>query len=261
MTDRSLNLSQEEYGNFIRCLNNLKEICNDIDIREGLVRQRSNDRSCIFEFNMENILPDITMPISDIKKKLDLLKSFVGNDEIKFDIHIEEQESESYFTISDPYTSIKFMFPAMQFIDNNFMTQAELDGVLAIHEEGLLLETNFSILLTDRIRIVTDNFNSPAIQITFDQDKATIQTQTQSKDQYAVFMKDIPTNIILEPCSVNLVTMLFKMEHDTQVEFKMYKDAGRAITVNRLETNIGDIEARIYSRSSIVSAEAEAEEG
>jgi hypothetical protein len=250
-------LSQEDYNNFIRCLNNLKEICNDIDIREGLVRQRSNDRSCIFEFNIENILPDVSMPISDIKKKLDLLKSFIGESEIKFDIHTEERESESYFRISDQYTSIKFMFPAMQFIDNGFMSETELNGVLAINDDGLLLDIVLPNLLTDRIRIVTDNFNSPAIQVTFDEAQATIQTQTQSKDQYAVFMKDIATNIVLEPCSVNLVTMLFKMEHDTQVDFKMYKDADRAIAVNKLETNIGLIEARIYSRSSIVPADSE----
>jgi len=256
-TDRSFNLDQEQFGHFIRCLNNIKEICNDIDIRGGIVRQRSNDRSCIFEFDMQNIFTDISMPISDIKKKLDLLKSFVGQQDIKFDIHTEGQESESYFIISDQISSIKFMFPAIQFIDNNFMTQAELDSVLSINEEELLLETKLSTLITDRIRIITDNFNCPAIQVVFNEQTASIQTQTQSKDQYAVFMKDIPTNIILEPCAVNLVTMLFKMEHDTQVDFNMYKDSERAITINKLETTIGDIEARIYSRSSVVPLDEE----
>lgn len=257
MTDRALDLNQEEYGNFIRCLNNLKEICNDIDIREGIIRQRSNDRSCIFEFDMQNILTDVTMPISDIKKKLDLLKSFVGQESVKIDIHREEEESESYFIVSDEYSSIKFMFPAMQFIDNSFMAQAELDGVLIVNEDELLLETVLTNLITDRIRIITDNFNSTAIQVVFNEDRATIQTQTQSKDQYATFMRDIPTNIILEPCSVNLVTMLFKMEHDTRVSFKMYKDAERPITVNKLETTVGEIEVKIFSRSSIISQEDE----
>jgi len=252
MADRTLNLNQEEYGNFIRCLNNLKEICNDIDIRNGFVRQRSNDRSCIFEFDMESILEDVTMPISDIKKKLDLLKSFVGQDEVKIDIHTEEEESECYFIISDQYSSIKFMFPAMQFIDNSFMTQEELDNILTINEEELLLESTMSNLITDRIRIITDNFNSNAIQVVFNGELATIQTQTQSKDQYATFMKDIPTNIDLESCSVNLVTMLFKMEHDTTVLFKMYKDSERPITISKLEMDVGDISVRVYSRSSII---------
>jgi hypothetical protein len=255
MADRTLNLNQEEYGNLIRCLNNLKEICNDVDIRNGKVCQRSNDRSCIFELDMQNILTDVSMPISDVKKKLDLLKSFMGQDEVKIDIHTEEQESECYFIISDQYSAIKFMFPAMQFIDNSFMAEDEVANILTINEDELLLQVEMTNLITDRIRIFTDNFNSNAIQVMIDEDSATIQTQTQSKDQYATFMKDIPTNITLEACSVNLVTMLFKMEHDTNVIFQMYKDTDKPVTVNKLETDIGDISVKVYSRSSIIPLE------
>jgi len=257
MADRTIELNQEEFGNLIRCFNNLKEICNDVDIRGGLIRQRSNDRSCIFEFDMQTILQDISMPISDIKKKLDLLKSFMGQEKVLIDIHTEKDEADCYFKISDDYSTIKFMFPAMQFIDNSFMTEEEVANVLTIDEDNLLLEAQMTNLITDRIRIITDNFNSNAIQVLLNEDTATIQTQTQSKDQYATFMKDIPTNISLEPSSVNLVTILFKMEHDTNVLFKMYKDADRPVTVNRLETDIGEIGVRVYSRSSIVPLEDE----
>jgi hypothetical protein len=65
-------------------------------------------------------------------------------------------------------------------------------------------------------------------------------------------MKDIPTNIELESCSVNLVTMLFKMEHDTSVLFKMYKEFERPVTTSKLETDIGDIAVKVFSRSSII---------
>jgi len=254
-TDRHLELNQEEYGNLIRCLNNLKEICNDVDIREGLIRQRSNDRSCIFEFDMQSILENVSMPISDVKKKLDLLKAFMGQDTVKIDIHTEAQESECYFNLSDDYSSIKFMFPAMQFIDNSFMTEEEVSNVLTIDENNLLLQIEMPTLITDRIRIFTENFNANAIQVFLDGDTAAIKTQTQSKDQYATFMENIPTNISLEPSSVNLVTISFKMEHDTNVVFQMYKDADRPITVNKLETDIGDIGVKIFSRSSIVLLE------
>jgi hypothetical protein len=257
MADRELELNQEEFGNFIRCLNNLKEICNDVDIRDGMIRQRSNDRSCIFEFDMESILDDVTMPLSDVKKKLDLLKSFMGQDTVKFSIHTEDDEAECYFKISDDYSSIKFMFPAMQFIDNSFMGEDEVASVLTIDEDNLLLQAELSNLITDRIRIITDNFNSNAIQVFLDGETASIKTQTQSKDQYATFMQDIPTNIPLEPSSVNLVTISFKLEHDTNVLFQMYKDEDRPITVNKLETDIGDIGVKIYSRSSIVPLEEE----
>jgi len=258
MADRELELNQEEFGNFIRCLNNLKEICNDVDIRGGIIRQRSNDRSCIFEFDMQSILENVSMPISDVKKKLDLLKSFMGQERVKFEIHTNDtDESECYFKISDDYSEIKFMFPAMQFIDNSYMTEEEVASVLTIDEDNLLLQAEMSNLITDRIRIITENFNSNAIQVFFDGEMASIKTQTQSKDQYATFMSDIPTSISLEPSSVNLVTISFKMEHDTNVLFKMYKDQDRPITVNRLETDIGDIGVKIFSRSSIVPLEEE----
>jgi len=143
----------------------------------------------------------------------------------------------------------------MQFIDNSFMTEEEVSNVLTIDENNLLLQTEMPTLITDRIRIFTENFNANAIQVFLDGDTAAIKTQTQSKDQYATFMENIPTNISLEPSSVNLVTISFKMEHDTNVVFQMYKDADRPITVNKLETDIGDIGVKIFSRSSIVLLE------
>lgn len=258
MIDKSLTMGQEEYNNFIRCLNNLREICNDVDIRNGFIRQRSNDRSCVFELNMTPLLEDISMPISDIKKKLDLLKSFIGQNDVFFNIHIEDDESESYFTVSDEFSSIKFMFPAMQFIDNSYMSEEELNNTVSINEETLLLNATLSNLITDRIRIITDNFNANAIQVVFDEESATIQTQTQSKDQYAVFMKDIATTMSFENASsINIVTMIFKMEHDDNVSFKLYKDEGRETTANKIETSIGDVDVKVYSRSMIVPIEEE----
>jgi hypothetical protein len=255
--DRQLEMNEEQYGNFIRCLNNLKEICNDIDIREGTIRQRSNDRSCIFEFDMQSILEDISMPISDVKKKLELLKAFMGQRQVFINIHLEPEESESYFTVSDEYSSIKFIFPAMQFMDNEYLTEEEVANILSYDEENLLLHTQLENLITDRIRIFTENFNANAIQVFFDDEMASIKTQTQSKDQYATFKDNISTNIALEPSSVNLVTIAFKMEHDTSVDLDMYKDSERPITVNKLETRIGDIEVKVSSKSSIIPLEEE----
>ena len=36
----NLELSAEKFSEFLRCLTNLKEECNDIDIKDGVIRQR-----------------------------------------------------------------------------------------------------------------------------------------------------------------------------------------------------------------------------
>ena len=38
-----INLNAEGYVNFMRCLTNFKDVCNDVDIKNGFIRQRSNN--------------------------------------------------------------------------------------------------------------------------------------------------------------------------------------------------------------------------
>jgi len=95
----NVNLNAESYNEFLRCITNLKEECNDIDINNGIIRQRSNDKTSIFQIDLNPILPDVTMSISDIKKKIDLFKIFAGQD-----VNIEiNNDGASFYKFSDYY--------------------------------------------------------------------------------------------------------------------------------------------------------------
>lgn len=245
-------LESEEYNDFLKCLFNLKEICNDVDIRNGMIRQRSNDLISVFEMNLTSIINDINIPISNLKKKLDLLKTFTGSS-VTIEIEEGESESESYFIISDDQTSIKFLFPSIEFMDNKIMSEEELENIFNLNEEDLILNNQISSLITDRIRVITDNFNTQAIRIDFNNDKASISAATQSKDQLAIFKEDIPMNIDFErQCISNLSTIPFSIEHDTDLDFKMYKDPDQDIALNKISTELGSVDINIYSRSMII---------
>lgn len=254
-----LNLGEENYINFIRCLTNLKDICNDVDIKEGVIRQRSNDKTSVFEMNMNSVLrddsndtTDISFAISDIGKKLDLLKTFVGQ-EVKFEIIDGEPQ---YFIFSDQYSSLKFVSPTSQFVDNKYMTVEELDKIFVLNEEDLILEYEFSNLLTDRIKIITQSFNTAAIQVNFLGEGASITAATQARDQFAKFTSEnVITNVILDGCSANLSTIPFGIDHDNVVSFKMFKEEDKDISLNKFETDIGDVGMTIFTRSAIVKDE------
>lgn len=248
----TINLDAENYNDFLRCLTNLKEICNDVDIRGGTIRQRSNDLTSIFEINMNSLIEDVNIPISNLKKKLDLLKTFAGQ-EVSIEIVEGETESESYFIISDSQSSIRFLFPSLDFMDNKYMTAEELENIFDLNEEDLILHDDLTTVVTDRISITTANFNTQAIQVKFQDDKASISAATQSKDQIAKFKNDIPTNINFNGnYSSNLSTIPFSIEHDTDLNFKMYKDPDQNVSLNKIETELGSIEISIFSRSAIV---------
>ena len=248
--EASITLSSEQYNDFIRCLATLQEICNDVVIHRGVIRQRSNDNTSIFELDLNSIITDVNISITNIKQKLNLLKTFQGQD-VTIDINDEG------FLFSDEYSSVTFLHPAPDFMDNKYIEQEELDGIFDVEEENLLFDFELSTIITDRIRIVTQTFNSPAIQVKFDLDKASINSASQSKDQFAKFIDNIEMNTELEKCSSNLSTLPFGIDHDTDVRFKMYKVTNQDVALNRFTTVLGDIDVNMYSRSSIIDDEDE----
>lgn len=249
-----LRLSGEEYNDFLRCLTNLKEICNDVDIKGGFVRQRSNDKSSVLEFDMTSILTTVNMSISDLKKKWDLLKTFSGQ-EVVFDIEEETEDLPGNFTISDNMSSLKFISPTSRFIDNKYMTEEELSSVFITNPEEMIIDYEFSNIIVDRIRVVTGIFEAKAIQVNFNGETASITSVTQAKDQFARFVENITTNMILDNCSLNLTTIPFTIEHDTEVKFQMYKDTTQDISYNKISTTLGNVNVAVYTRSNILKNE------
>jgi hypothetical protein len=244
-------LDVAKYNDFMRCINNLKEICNDVDIHDGIVRQRSNDKTSVFEMDLTSIIEQSTFAISDLKKKLELLKTFTGQE---VTITIEEGEN-GYFTFADQYSSLKFLLPAPQFIDNRYMNESEVSSIFSLSDDDLILDHNITKMITDRIRIVTQTFNTAAIQVNFGGEVASITAATQAKDQFAKFVENITTNVVLENCSANLSTIPFGLDHDQSVTFKMYKVSDQPITLNKFTTVLGDVNIAIFTRSSLIQDE------
>lgn len=247
-----LNLNASDYNNFLRCLTNLKEVCNDVDIRQGIIRQRSNDKTSIFEIDMTaTILKDITIAISDIKRKLDLLKTFSGQE---VSIKIVDGDP-GFFVFSDSFSSLKFIAPSLQYIDNKFMSSEELDRIFVMNDNDLILEHDLTSMITERVRIITQSFSTDAIQVSFEGETASVKASTQAKDQFAKFMSGIQTNVVLNNCSALLSTIPFSIDHDDLVKFKMFKDPNQDISLNLFDTKLGDIQVKILTRSSLIRDE------
>jgi hypothetical protein len=233
-------------------LTNLKEVCNDIDVRGGFIRQRSNDKTTVFEIDLTPILQGNDIALTEIKRKLDLLKQYSGQTEVNVEI---ENGDEGYVIFSDTFTSFKASSPSLSYMDNKFMSQEELDSIFSINEEDLILSHNFSTIITDRVRITTQNFNTRTIQVNFLGEDANVKAITQSKDQSCTLVPHIVTNMIIKNSSALISSVPFGIDHDTDIIFKMYKDPNQDIAWSKFSTTYGGISLNIYTRSSIVSEE------
>ena len=74
-----MNLDLTKFGELNRCLTIFKDLCNDVEIRNGFIRQKTNDGSVVFEIDLTSLLGDLNIRFSNLKEKLDLFKVFYNS--------------------------------------------------------------------------------------------------------------------------------------------------------------------------------------
>jgi hypothetical protein len=223
----------------------LKDICNDVDIRSGIVRQRSNDKLSCFEVDLSTVIGDMSIPFTNLKNKLDLIKIFQNQDEII----IEENETD--FSIEDRYTKISFEKPDLAWLDNPFMSESDRDSIFVRDEGNIILSCDLSESMSERIFTITQAFQVTVVQIEFEGEVASIIAETQSRDQTAKIMKDIVSERDLTAIS-HMPHTPFIVDHDGDIEFKMYlSNEEKMECSNVFNTTVDNIPVTVYCRSVI----------
>jgi hypothetical protein len=244
--ENQVNLDSAKYEEFLRVLLILKDICNDVDIREGFIRQRTNDCATVFEVDLTSIISNMNLPISELKNKLDIFKCFSGEE-------VSISTTDDCFIIADQYSMLKIKNPILEFMDNKFINQDELSRVVITNQEDLILSTQISKRISDRMRIIASSFHINSIQAIFEGETANISCSTQSKDNFAKFLNDIITNKELNH-SANLVITPFVIDHDGDITFEMF-DSGNNVVINSFSTTVGSINLNLYTRASMIENE------
>lgn len=247
---RQLNLDSTKFEMFLRCLSLMKDICNDVDIRGGKIRQRSNDHSVIFEMDLTPLISDMNIPITKLKEKLDLFKCFVGND--------VDVTDDDVYSLADQISVISFKRPLLTLIDNQFISDDEFANLFTLEENDVILSYNIPTMVSDRMRTVTQGFNVNNVVVVFEDGKASITAKTISKDQFAKFVGDITVEDERN-CTSNLIVTPFIIDHDGDISFSMY-EVRSGQSINKFSTTIGDISVNVYGRSSLIETEESGEE-
>jgi len=238
-----VNLDNTKFSDFLRVLSLLRDICNDCEVRGGILRQRSNDKANIFEMDLRPLISSADILISNLKQKLDLLRCFVGQE-----VKIEYNDQDVCF--SDQFSVIKFVNPRLDFMDNKYISDEEFSRIFTLREEDLLLDYEIQSTISERMKIIAQGFNIVSFQVLFEGDFSSIMATTTSKDQSARIVGDIPVNQTLN-CFSNLVTTPFVIDHDQNMNLKMY-NVQETVCVNKFAASIGNVNINIFSRSQLI---------
>lgn len=213
---------EEEFTSFIKSLTLLKDDCNDVIIQNSTIRQRVNDRSFIFEILLDNIFKEkISLAISNIKNKLDLIKIFQGS---KVEIGVEET---SYY-FSDSLSKLRFITPSIDLLDNKFIPEEEAKQIFNLEELPKISNFELNKIVRSRIKVVTQNFNVNVIKFSVKDKKVTIGSKTANTEQRANFISEVEANC--NNCSMNVPSIPFVLPFDEDItNLSIYQQGDIAI--------------------------------
>ncbi len=245
-----LTIHPTDFSNFLRCLSLLQDDCNDVDIREGILRQRTNLRENIIEMDLTPLVSDYDIVLSNLKQKLPLLKGLSGHE-------VKINSTDNSISFSGERSIFKFVNPRMDFLDNKFMSSQELAKIFTLREEDVILEYAISKETSKLMKVIQRQFHVISFQICFEGDNASIVSTTTSKDQYSGIERGIPIRRPLK-CFANVVVTPFLIDHDGDILFKMY-NVQETLCVNKFKTLVGKISVIFYGRSQLIEEIAEEE--
>ena len=252
--DTTIVLSADLYEEFFQCIANLRDLCTDIYIKDSIIQQRTDDKNTIFKIDLTDLFNEqVTIPISYFKNKFDLFKLFVKK-EVTIKIHQDEEDpTASWYELSDNLSRIKFDFPDVNFLQNEFVDEEELAAVVTCTEDDLILETTIEKTITERIKTVTKNFQSYFVRLVFNNDRMSIGAVEPAKTNKVFFLENLPVDMNFdEPHFANMTHVPFMIDHDTSYTFKLFKQPDEMITQNQLTTSIGAVSISMYCKSQLM---------
>lgn len=239
---QEVNLDVKDFANFRRCLSALPDIdVIDVDIRGGVLRQKSTNKAIIFEMDLRPLISDCDIVISPLKSKLALLKGLS-----KGRVEITITDNDIYFS---GRSAFRFTKPRLSYLLNNFMTSKELGFILK--EENLVLQHIINRDTSRLMKVIADQFSTVDFQILFEDGTASITATTSAKADYSEIVSGIPLKKPIRGFS-SVVTTPFLLDRDGDILFKLYSvDEDKFIS--KFTASIGKVALDVYYRSALIS--------
>ena len=248
MSTSTLTLTGKQWKSFCKTLGGLARQCNDADINQGIIRQRSNDSSAIFEIDLRSVVGGLTLTITNFKEKLKTLKMF------KSGVTITPGQNEVVF--SDGVSSFSILNPDRNYLDNKFMSQQELESLFpgVFQETSLLIRNRIEKKMLKRIRTALSKLHRDTYEVVFAKHSASLRVETEtgkSNQPSEVFciIRDIP---LFEPTIgyAQLSPLPFKsFDCDGDMVWELYRVNKRLFS--KIYGRIGEVNTTTYTTGEL----------
>lgn len=221
-------IDRESFNKFINCVKLVVDSdCTDCDIEQGIIRQISNNRRSIIKINLNSIIGDIDLSISNAVQKVPLLKTFELDDTVQDEGGVNIKVEDKRITFDDKYGHVSFSKPVKKMLDNNFLKDDEFSNKTKLVSEDKILDVLISSYIAKRrIKSICDVVKNDVITVKIKNNKASISIDTNDIKSTVIKNIELENGIELEDCTFETLLLPFGMDIQTDVNFSVYKSKG-----------------------------------
>jgi hypothetical protein len=248
----SITIGKDEFIEFLRALTALKDICTDITIEKGMIRQRIDSRESFFQMDLRHILGDCSIPISHLKLKLDLLKTFFSEEVI-----LSINDDNTFYSFEDAVSRYSFKWTDTKMMSENsrYINDDELGKLIGKYED-IILETTIDKKVSDRIKLASQLFSVRNVTLEFSERFAKLKSEHQNKEQNAIFMKDI-VSLLDGDAFITLSIIPLTVDHDGPMTFEVaaQKINNKIQVLQTVDMKMNNTEITFYGASILKTDE------
>jgi len=182
----------------------------DLDIKQGLIRQRTADKQICVEMNLSSIFKQ-DLCVADIKSKLELMELLV--DDGTEDITI--QQADKLWYVYSKKTVFKFSWASASRLSTSFIEDNVFEHYTKNTDDAKILfgiDLNERIDLHKKMKKVCEKFNSDKIVTTIDEKGIAMTIESEDKRNTGVIYKTPNTNNLEKQAIITRSSFIEKID-------------------------------------------------
>jgi len=224
-SDNNYILNREKFAAFMDVMHILKISCNNVVITDGMIRQFSNNKSCVIEMDLTNLLDsNANLIIGGINKKCELLEPFR-----KQNVDVMLKIDKEKYRFMDNRSKLEFAHHLASSVkEDKYFSEEELSQILKIHGDPIFnISMDRSIL--DRLDAYQKSLAANRLYLQFQKDKAKFSMSTMDQSN--------STNVVLLTLSSEL--------NRTDLEMRVYM--GMMAFLSCFNSSINELEIQFFN--------------
>jgi len=247
----TLTFNRPDFSKMLGTLAIIQDICNDVEIREGVIRSKTNNNKVILDINLTSIFQDKNLLISLLKSRLNLLKTF----ELDMNVQSEgdnnsiilQADSQKYEFI-DCFSKMAFRKPAPKFLDNPYIEDSEFNSLTnGCTEDNMIFTYTITPYLKQRLAAICNGFRVDGVKFEFHGNSANLGIETKSKEETSKNTMEIPLLQNIDNKMFTMINMPLTLGIVSEVKISCYKLGGE-LAMCKSELNHFGIPFVLYSK-------------